>query len=230
MSERFSDEYIIDPFRMVDDALERGKSVELPEDVSKNVQKFRENYSLYIQYDCDGDKQEADTCYSNMVRILRNPFFAQTLLNEYEKLPNYLQEKFDNQYGWMLADARNGYKDWEENEGKQKKSQKSGYSFKDKITDSLGIFGTALYYLFSLAATILPIVMIHPSFILSFLCFMIMEIFPLSKVVFWVWGLVGAINGPQDAWAIAYYILCVVILIPSFIVSITNIVRKLKDQ
>lgn len=97
---------------------------------------------------------------------------------------------------------------------------------KDKLTNALGAFGMVLYYLFSLLVTVLPFVMIGASFWLNFLFFTICQLFPPATVVFWIWGLVCAIKGVQDIWAIIYYVLFVIMFVPFFVSIIADLFRS----
>lgn len=92
----------------------------------------------------------------------------------------------------------------------------SNFNLKEKIVDVLGPIGVILYYLFSLFISVLPFVMIGKGFFLTMLFTGISMFFPLSSVVFWIWGLVCAINGIQDLFAIIYYIVFIVLWLPYF--------------
>ena len=96
-------------------------------------------------------------------------------------------------------------------------------NIKEKLQTTLGTIGGILFYLVSLTIYILPLVMIGASFWWDLLFFAILYFFPVSSIVFWIWGLVCAITGPQDAWAIIYYVLFVVMWIPFFFSSIAEL-------
>lgn len=100
------------------------------------------------------------------------------------------------------------------------------YSVKEKLINALGAAGGILWFILSSFVYILPILMIGKGFWLNLLFFGIMQIFPASSIVFWVWGLVGAITGPQDIFAIIYYVVFAVAFIPFFINIITGMFRK----
>ena len=97
---------------------------------------------------------------------------------------------------------------------------------KEEIVNALGVFGLVLYYLVQLMIVILPFVMIGGGFFLMLLLTTIEFFFPLTSVVFWIWGLVCAIKGAQDIWAIMYYIAFVVIWIPFFVSTVLSIFSK----
>ncbi len=98
--------------------------------------------------------------------------------------------------------------------------------FKEKLQDALGTFGVVLYFIIQLFVCALPFVMIDKSFIITALFFGVEYFFPPSSIVFWIWGLVCAINGPQDVIAIIYYVAFSVIFIPFFISTITSLFKK----
>ena len=99
---------------------------------------------------------------------------------------------------------------------------------KEKLMNALGTAGIILWYLVSLLIAIIPFVMIGASFLLNLLFFGIVQFFPASSVVFWIWGLVCAIKGPQDAWAIIYYVLFVIMFLPFFVSTILSLFNKRK--
>ena len=99
-------------------------------------------------------------------------------------------------------------------------------TFKEKITNSLGVFGNILYYLSRTVIAILPFVMIGGNFFLTLLLISINTFVPFASAVFWIWGLVCAIKGVQDIWAIIYYIAFVLIWIPFFISTIISMFSK----
>ena len=115
-------------------------------------------------------------------------------------------------------------------QSKPKKEERhhTKYSIKEKLIDTLGVFGVILYFAFKLLVCVLPFVMIGGNFFLTLLLISISAFVPFSSVVFWIWGLVCAINGVQDFWAILYYIVFVVIWLPFFTSSIISVFSKEK--
>lgn len=99
-------------------------------------------------------------------------------------------------------------------------------SLKEKMVDTLGAFGMILYYIIHIAICILPFIMIDLNFVLTFILICIDSFFPLATIVFWVWGLIKAIQGPQDIIAIIYYIAFAVLWLPFFISILTSLFRK----
>ena len=98
---------------------------------------------------------------------------------------------------------------------------------KEKLLNTLGIFGGILWFIVSALIYVLPFVMIGASFWVNLLLFGIVYFFPYTSAIFWVWGLVCAIQGPQDVWAIIYYVLFVIAFIPFFVSIITNLLSKI---
>ena len=97
---------------------------------------------------------------------------------------------------------------------------------KDKLISIFGSVGMIIWYLLSWFIYVIPFVMIGASFWLNLLFFLIMEFFPPSSIVFWIWGLVCAIKGEQDVWAIIYYVLFVIMFIPFFVRIVLDLSQK----
>lgn len=101
---------------------------------------------------------------------------------------------------------------------------------KEKLLGALGTFGAILWYVFELFLFVLPLVMIHQGLLLRAIFFFCMVFIPGAPTVFWVWGLVCAIGGPQDVFAIIYYVATAIIFLPylvSFVCdAITFFVNK----
>lgn len=98
---------------------------------------------------------------------------------------------------------------------------------KEKLLSSLGCVGMVLWYAISALVYVLPFVMIDASFWLDLLFFGIVYFFPPASGVFWVWGLVCAIQGPQDFVAIIYYVAFAVMFLPFFISTVCDLIAKL---
>lgn len=99
---------------------------------------------------------------------------------------------------------------------------------KEKLMNALGAVGLSLWYLVSLLVAVTPLVMIDAPFLLNLLLLAIVLFVPASSGVFWVWGLVCAIRGPQDIIAIVYYVLFAIMFLPFFISTVLNLFRKRK--
>lgn len=99
-------------------------------------------------------------------------------------------------------------------------------TLKEKFFDSLGLFGVVLYILIRTIIAVLPFVMIGGNFFLTLLLISINTFVPFASAVFWIWGLVCAIKGVQDIWAIMFYIAFVLIWIPFYIKAIAALFSK----
>lgn len=97
---------------------------------------------------------------------------------------------------------------------------------KEKLLNAFGTFGGILWFIVSALVYVLPFVMIGGSFWLNLLLFGIVYFIPSSSIIFWVWGLVCAIQGQQDVWAIVYYIIFAVAFIPFFVSIIADLLGK----
>lgn len=97
---------------------------------------------------------------------------------------------------------------------------------KEKILNAFGALGAILWFVISTLVYVLPFVMIRASFWLNLLFFGIVQLFPASSIIFWVWGLVRAINGVQDIWAIIYYVLFAIMFLPFFMSIVLDIFQK----
>ena len=97
---------------------------------------------------------------------------------------------------------------------------------KEKLMNALGAVGLGLWYLVSLLIAVMPLVMIDAPFLLKLLLLAIALFVPATSGVFWVWGLVCAIRGPQDIIAIVYYVLFAIMFMPFFISTVLNLFRK----
>jgi len=97
---------------------------------------------------------------------------------------------------------------------------------KEKLQSLLGGFGMVLYYGLMLLIAILPLVMIDVPFWADAIILIAVNVFPPLSLPLWIWGLVKAIQGPQDAWAIIYYVAAVVVFLPTFISIIVGFFKK----
>lgn len=100
---------------------------------------------------------------------------------------------------------------------------------KEKLLNAFGTLGGILWFIVSTLVYVLPFVMIGASFWLNLLFFGIVQFIPASSVVFWIWGLIRAIQGQQDVWAITYYVLFAVLFLPFFVSTICDIFNSLKS-
>ena len=99
---------------------------------------------------------------------------------------------------------------------------------KEKLMTALGAVGIGLWYLISLLIAVIPLVMINAPFLLNLLLLATALFIPATSGIFWIWGLVCAIRGPQDIIAIIYYVLFAIMFLPYFINSVLTIFNKRK--
>lgn len=111
---------------------------------------------------------------------------------------------------------------------KKEVQHKRMHSIKDKLANTFGVFGIIIYVLIRAIVYILPFVMIGGNFFFTLLLISINTFVPFASVVFWIWGLVCAIKGIQDIWAIIYYIAFAVIWLPFYISTIISLFSKKK--
>lgn len=103
-------------------------------------------------------------------------------------------------------------------------------TLKEILTGALGTFGFVLFLLIQLVVSVLPLVMLPvKGFFLWFLIAFVMYVFPITDVIFWVWGLVCAIGGVQDWLAILYYVCFAVLFLPTFISALLSLIDRLKN-
>ena len=99
-------------------------------------------------------------------------------------------------------------------------------SIKDVLVNAFGGFGAILYFVFQSIVCVLPFVMIGGNFFVSLALIGINYVIPFASPIFWIWGLVCAIKGVQDFWAILYYIVFVVAWLPFYVSLIIALVSK----
>lgn len=95
------------------------------------------------------------------------------------------------------------------------------FKLKDKIVDKLGVFGYILFYMISVAVYVIPFMFIDCHYLLKGFFIMIQTVVPFADLVFWIWGLVCAIQGVQDVFAIVYYVIFAAYVLPEAIALIS---------
>lgn len=104
---------------------------------------------------------------------------------------------------------------------------------KDFLLTSLGTVGLLLFYTISLLITVYPLIMFEMSWWLYLVLALIVQFvivnIPFGLEVLWIIGLVGAISGKQDIFAIIYYILFVLIVGSTIIKLIKIFLGKKHD-
>lgn len=111
-------------------------------------------------------------------------------------------------------------------EEKRSKQSDKKFNLKDNFFSALGTFGAILYFILSLVISALPFMMIGGNFFVRLLLITIETFFPPISIVFWIWGLICAIQGVQDIWAIIYYIAFAVLWLPFYISIIASFFKR----
>lgn len=101
---------------------------------------------------------------------------------------------------------------------------------KEKLQNALGTFGGILYWILTILIAILPLVMIDMPSLVDFIILAVCSFLPFLSIPLWIWGLVEAIKGPQDIFAIIYYIATVAIFLPTIISMISGFIDKRKEN
>lgn len=164
---------------------------------------------------------------------------AQRVIKQYEQKNNYLNNS--KQFNETTKKKRNVLTKLKTIIKKDKKVYKRGMeveyknsdsnqtnSVKERLLSSLGCGWILLYYLVRIIVAVLPFLMIDANFFVNVLLIGINMLVPFASVFFWIWGLVCAVNGIQDVWAILYYIVFVVVWIPFYINLIVSFISDRK--
>jgi hypothetical protein len=92
---------------------------------------------------------------------------------------------------------------------------------KDFLLTSLGTFGLLLFYAIGLLLTIYPLLMFEMSWWVYMLLALVIQFFvvniPFGLEVLYIIGFFGAISGEQDIFAVIYYILFALLVVPTII-------------
>ena len=97
---------------------------------------------------------------------------------------------------------------------------------REKLGEKLGAVGVVLWYIISALIYIMPFVMIGKPFWMNLIFIAIDYFFPAASAVFWIWGLICAVRGPQDIYAVIYYVLSAVMFLPFIISVISELFHK----
>lgn len=109
---------------------------------------------------------------------------------------------------------------------KQVPDSKQKYSLREHATSTLGLLGIILSWVVRLIVSILPFVMIGANFIVTLLLVVINIWFPITTIIFWIWGFICAVNGIQSFWTVVYYICAIVIWLPFFVDTVVTLFRE----
>ena len=82
---------------------------------------------------------------------------------------------------------------------------------KEKLTSTLGVLGFIIWFIITSVLAFMPLAFFNLPFWADFLIILSINAFPIVgtiiNAVIWIWALVLCIRGPQDMFAIIYYIL-----------------------
>ena len=82
---------------------------------------------------------------------------------------------------------------------------------KSFLVNTLGVFGLVLYFCIAYLFQFAPLVVLDFHFLIFIVVFFCLTCLPIIgtilNFVLWIWALVVTINGPQDWFAILYYII-----------------------
>jgi len=94
---------------------------------------------------------------------------------------------------------------------------------KEKLITTFGWFGAVLYYFILMTIVIMPFLMIDLNFWIECILMVVYFLLPITTLIFWIWGLVCTIMGPQDILAIIYYILFAVLALPYIVLTLISL-------
>lgn len=98
---------------------------------------------------------------------------------------------------------------------------------KEYLIGALGSIGSALYLVVCLFSVVLPLAMIEMPLWLSIIVSGTVLFFPALAHIFIIWGFISALTGPQDLFAIIYYVFFACICLVSYIPAVFHIVSGL---
>lgn len=96
----------------------------------------------------------------------------------------------------------------------------------NKSKETFSTIGAIFFIISRFIVPILPFIMIGGNFFFMFAMIFICYMFPIVSPIFWIWGLVCAVKGVQDIFAILFYIAFVLIWIPFFIRVLLGLFKK----
>lgn len=93
-----------------------------------------------------------------------------------------------------------------------------------------GIANAIIVYVIILFVSILPLVIIDVNFWLSSLFVLIEYFFPITSIVFWVWGFIVAVSKTQNWLTISYYVCTVIVFIPFYKNTVIGFFSRFKKK
>ena len=85
----------------------------------------------------------------------------------------------------------------------------------------MGSIGVVIFYLISLGMTAFPCLMLNLPVWAIFLVVIACRFIPFAYQILWIAGLIGAIAGKQDAFAVVYYVI--------FALTVINTIAEIMD-
>ena len=108
-----------------------------------------------------------------------------------------------------------------------------GAYMKEKLQGVLGIFGIILYYLFTALLTVAPLISLGLPWWVDFIILLVVQLFPPIDIAFYIWALIVTVQGPQDWWAIVFYVcfgLFILFTIVPLILKLFKPRKKVKER
>lgn len=96
----------------------------------------------------------------------------------------------------------------------------------EKFINFFGAAGGIIFMLAQVFFAIMPFIMISGNILLKSGLIALNYFIPATSGIFWIWGLVCAISGPQDIFAIIYYIFFGVVWLPYYIATIISLFSR----
>lgn len=91
--------------------------------------------------------------------------------------------------------------------------------FKDFFIELLGGAGVIAYYIIKIAVVALPFIFIDVPLWATLIIIVVVYFIPYLTPVVWIWGLISAINSPQDWFSYVFYVVFVLYVI-MFVISL----------
>ncbi len=91
------------------------------------------------------------------------------------------------------------------------------------MKEKLSGIGSTLFFLLCLFIGVIPVVAIGLPWWGDLIIILIIQFIPATSAIFWIWGLIVTIGGPQDIFAIIYYVLFVVAFLPFIASTVLNL-------
>lgn len=140
-----------------------------------------------------------------------------------------MREPFDNRPRVKIESIEEFLKK-QEQEQKKEEPKEPRKGIKERLINYFGTFGIYLYFAFTLFLAAFPFIMIDSNFFVTVLLAFVNLLIPFASVIFWAWGLICAINGPQDIFAIIYYIIFVIAWVPYYISVLLSVLGTLFEK